>query len=279
MIHLNLDLSGMEPLLEMDKAAREEVERAGNQLIAMTRAHIIEEANRKLRSRRQLFVDSLTHFQVDDNTFVVNLDGAARWIDEGLSEHNMLADLLGSPKAKRAADGSSYVVVPFEHNKGAAVITPAQASLLATIKTAMKQAQIPFGKIEKGEQGQPLQGVLHNLRVPTPKRTGQGPGQGHGPLGAPIQGWSADGQSGTPILQGLQVHQRTTKDKKGHDATRRSIMTFRVASSKHEKDGGRWDHPGVPPTNLMDEGADWALEQWEKTIAPQLVENLYMRLG
>lgn len=278
MINIGLDLQGLEPFLSMDKAAHDLVEKTGNQLIAMTRAHLVEEASIKLRARREIFVNALSHFQIDENTFVVNLDGKARWIDEGLSEHNMLEDLLGSPKAKRSKDGGSYVIVPFEQNKGASIITPAQSNLLATIKSAMKQAQVPYGKIEKDTGGSPLQGVIHKLKVPSPAKTHQGVGQGHGPIGQPIQGWSPDGQSGTPVLKGLQVHQKTTKNAKGQDSTRRSIMTFRVASSKQEGQG-RWDHPGLPAVNLMDEAADWAVGQWDRVIAPRLIEELTERLG
>ena len=172
---VNLDLSPLKKIEGAAEVIRAEAEKAGKQLVAMTRAHIVEEASKKLRSRREMYVDSLTHFQVDENTFVVNLDGKARWIEEGLPEHNMLDDLLSSGKAKTAADGSKYVVVPFQHNVGPSKITPAQANLLATIKSELRKAQIPFGKIEKDEAGQPKTGLLHSLNISTPPRTHSGP--------------------------------------------------------------------------------------------------------
>lgn len=275
---VNFDLSALGGLMEADKAIRAEVENAGRQLIAMTRAHIVEQASQKLRSRRQLYVDSLTHFQADENTFIVNLDGKARWIEDGMPEHNMLDDLLSSPKAKTAADGSKYLVVPFQHNVGPSVQTPAQANLLATIKTELRKASIPFGKIEKNAQGEPKLGLLHKLNLPTPTRSGNGPGQGHGPVGDPIQGWSADGKSGIPILKGARIYQQKVKNDKGKESVQRTIMTFRVASSKHREDADRWDHPGLEPTHFMDEGTEWAQQQWDQIIAPKLFEAVSQRL-
>lgn len=276
---VNLDLTPLQKVLDADAKIREEAEKAGKQLVAMTRAHIVEEASRKLRSRRQMYVDSLTHFQVDENTFVVNLDAKARWIEEGLPEHNMLDDLLSSHSAKTAQDGSKYVVVPFQHNVGPSTITPAQANLLATIKMELRKAKIPYGKIEKDENGDPKLGLLHRLNISTPLKTKEGVGQGHGPIGDPIQGWSADGASGTPVLKGARVYQQKVKDKAGKDKIQRTIMTYRVASSKHHEDPGRWDHPGLEATNLMDEGGDWAQDQWDRVIAPSILDSLVSSLG
>jgi len=277
---VNLDISALGSLMDADKVLKDEVEKAGCQLIAMTRAHIVEEASQKLRSRRQLYIDSLTHFQADENTFIVNLDAKARWIEDGMPEHNMLDDLLSSSKAKTAADGSKYLVVPFKHNVGPSVQTPAQANLLATIKAELRKASIPFGKIEKDPTtGQAKLGLLHKLQLSTPPRTGNGPGQGHGPVGDPIQGWSADGQSGTPILKGARIYQQKVKNPKGEESIQRSIMTFRVASSKHREDADRWDHPGLEPTNFLDEGTEWAQRQWDQIIAPKLFEAVSQRLG
>lgn len=271
---VNLDISKFADLQDIDKKIRAEAEKAGKQLVAMTRAHIIEEASKKLRSRRQMYVDSLTHFQVDESTFVINLDGKARWIEDGLPEHNMLDDLLASTHAKTAKDGSKYMVVPFEHNKGPSVITPAQANLLASIKASLRAVKIPFGKIEKDENGEAKLGLIHKLNLTTPNKTHYGVGQGHGQLGEPIQGWSKDGFSGVPVLKGANIYQKKVPAKGGGDKVQRTIMTFRVASSKHQEDAGRWDHPGLEPTNFLDEAADWAQTQWDTIIARKLVAEV-----
>lgn len=250
---------------KLDEAAKAAMKQAGQRLIAMTRAHIIEEAGKKLHTRRQMFIDGLSHLQVDENTFVVNLDASVRWIDDGMPAHNMIDDLLKSKKAKRAKDGSKYVVVPFSHKKGTTQMTPAQKTLLDTIKTELKQRKIPYGKTEAGPDGKPKLGLLHSFDLKNhPIRTSSGPGQGKGPIGSTMQG-----PTGIPLLQGVRVYQREIKNKDGSKSVRRDIMTFRVASSKH-KGQGRWDHPGTEAVKLMDEAFDWAKRQWEREVVPQL---------
>ena len=274
MFHIILDI---EPLLAVERqlgqVATRAMRDAGQQLVTMTRAHIVEEAGKKLHSRRQMFLDGLTHMKVDENTWVVNLDAKVRWIDDGLSEHNMIDDLLKSKSAKTAKDGSKYVVVPFNHKKGPASMTPAQKTLLDTIKTELKDRKIPYGKLETGVGGTPKLGLLHSFDIRSaPIKQANGPGLGKGPIGAVAQG-----PTGIPLLQGVRIYQRQIKDKQGKDTTRRDIMTFRIASSK-QKGQGRWDHPGTAPVKLMDDAYDWAKRTWEEKIVPQLVLNLNKNL-
>lgn len=270
MFYVNLDLG---PLLGMadvlDESAKKAMRDAGQRLTAMTRAHIVEEANKKLHSRRQMYIDGLSHHQVDEQTFVVNLDAKVRWIDDGMPAHNMLDDLLKSPKAKTAKDGSKYLVVPFKHNKGPTQTTPAQKDLLDTIKAELKRQKIPYGGIETNADGSPKQGLLHKFDINTkPIKQQNGPGQGKGPIGSVKQG-----PTGIPLLQGIRIYQRQVPNGSGGSSTRRDIMTFRVASSKM-KGQGRWDHPGTQAVKLMDEAYDWAKRTWEKDIVPGLMVQI-----
>lgn len=273
----------------MPKALTQQAQQAGDALTAMTKNHIIEEAQRKLHSRRSMFIEGLDSFQEDGNTWVINLDSSVRWVDDGMPPHNMLDGLLSSPKAKTSKDGSKYLIVPFKHNKGATEMTPAQKNLNQTVKAEMKKFGVPYGTIEKGSDGSPRLGLLHEMDITqAPLKAMNGPGQGDGPIGSPIQG-----PTGTPYLKGIRVSQRLVKNKNGTESVRREIMTFRVASSKHndenksKKDAapegsitkGRWDHPGVEAMNFMEEGAKWAKQQWDSHIAPQLMEGVMASIG
>jgi hypothetical protein len=266
LFYINFDISPLLNLgLSLDDASKSVMKTAGQRLTAMTRAHIIEQAQKRLHTRRQMFVDGLTHFQLDDNTYVVNLDAKVRWIDDGMPAHNMIDDLLRSKSAKRAKDGSKYVVVPFQHKKGPTQLTPAQKTLLDTIKKELKARKIEYGQIETGPDGKPKIGLLHKFDIKTqPIKTSNTPGQGKGPVGAVMQG-----PTGIPLLQGVRIYQRPTKNRDGSFSVRREIMTFRIASSKH-KGQGRWDHPGNEPLKLMEEAYQWAKQQWEREIVPQL---------
>ncbi len=267
MFYINLDIKALlaAGMGGLDEGAKKAMKEAGSRLTAMTRAHIVEEANKKLHTRRQMFLDGLTHFQLDEDTFVVNLDAKVRWIDDGMSAHSMIDDLLKSKKAKTAKDGSKYVVVPFNHKKGPTQMTGAQKTLLDTIKKELKARKIDYGKTETGADGKPKMGLLHSFDIKhAPIKTSNSPGQGKGPIGQAMMG-----PTGIPLLQGIRVYQRGVKNKDGSTSVKKDIMTFRVASSKH-KGQGRWDHPGNEAVKLMDEAFTWAKATWEREIVPQL---------
>jgi len=72
-----------------------------------------------------------------------------------------------------------------------------------------------------------------------------------------------------PLLKGVNVYQS-----KGEDGeTKRSIMTFRIASSKHRSQG-RWESKGNEGLFLMEEAAEWAQETFDREIAPAIVNKI-----
>jgi hypothetical protein len=267
---INLDISALLNVgQQLDDSAKRAMKQAGDRLTKMVKAHIVEEANKKLHTRRQMFIDGLTTFQLDDDTWVVNLDAKVKWIDDGMGAHNMIDDLLKSPKAKTAKDGSKYMVVPFQHKKGPTQMTPAQKTLLDTIKSELKNRGIGYGKTETDKSGAPKLGLLHSFDIRhAPIKTANSPGQGKGPIGKVMQG-----PTGIPLLQGIRIYQRQVKGKDGNTSVKRDIMTFRVASSK-QKGQGRWDHPGTEAVHLMEEGYTWAKRTWEREVVPQLMAEI-----
>jgi len=270
MISLNVDLTA---ILDLQKELEPKVQKAfldaAQGLALQAHAHILEEAQSKLHSTRDKYISALDFKQVSQDTWIIALDESAMWIEEGMTEHSMLDSLLSSPKAKTAKDGSKYLVVPFEHNKGPSKQTPAQNDLTQTIRKEMRNRKIPYGKLEVDENGKPKTGLLHKFDIWAPVKTAEGPGQGHGPIGKPRQG-----PTGIPFLQNISVYQRAIKNEAtGKTSVKRGVLTFRVASSKHAAEG-RWHHPGTPARNLMDSTADWALKVWETKIVPDLLRRL-----
>lgn len=289
MIKTTIDLSALENFKNIDSVAQDAIQTAIRELAALTRMHIVEQAHSKLHTRMKMFVDALSHYQEDDATWVVNLEASARWIDEGMAAHNMVQQLLNSKSTKTSKDGSKYLSVPFKHNKGPTQQTPQQQLLLSTIKQVLKQNKIPFSKAEVDVEGKVKTGLIRSLNINTaPIKTSHMPGQGKGQLGLVQQGWSKDGKSGTPFLHGLQIYQRQHQTQSGLTRTTKDFMTFRTVSSKHmapEAGKGqqlklmatgeaRWDHPGLEPTNLMQEGMDWAINQLVNQIGPQILEKI-----
>lgn len=268
MIYINLDLGVLADLAKdfrptIDKAMKD----AARDLAMQTHAHILEEVQEKLHSTREKYVNALDIQQVDNDTWMISLKKDAMFIEEGIPPNkDMLDGLLKSSKAKTAKDGSRYMVVPFEHKKGQTSQTPAQKNLTDTIKAEMKKRKIPYGKLETDATGKPKTGLLHSFDImKQPIKTGHGAGQGKGPIGAVKQG-----PTGVPFLQGVRVYQHKVKDKQGKEHIQKSIMTFRVASSKH-KGTGRWIHPGLEAKKFFDEAAKWAQKEFEDRIRDQIL--------
>ena len=258
------------------EAIKQLAQRAARDVAAATHAHIIERASAKLHSRLKTYLSGLSFSQEDEDTWVVILDKSVRWIDDGMEPHSMVEDLLsergkGKGKVHTSKDGNKWRVIPFSHGpgKGAATTTPAQQSLISTIKKEMSQRQIPWGKVEKDEQGQAKLGMLHSFDISHgPLKTQNGPGQGWGAVGQPKQG-----PTGIPFLHGVRVYQHKVENKTGGEAVKRSVMTFRVVSSKHIG-SQRWFHPGLAPEHFFEEAAEWAQKEWSEKALPELLQAL-----
>jgi hypothetical protein len=233
---------------------------------AMVHAHMVEEANQKLHSRRQKYLDSLSP-KIEDDAYVIELGQEAVWIDDGVPPHSMIEDLLSSPKAKRSASGSMYLVVPFLHgpNRGATNTPASQMDIVGAVKKSLKQNKIPWAKVERYPNGQPKIGRLHSLDInDQPLKTKEGPGQGHGKIGE-----VRSGNTGISFLKGLSVYQNDN----GKGGVTRSILTFRVVSSS-QAGSGKWQFPGLEGVHIMENAQQWGIEQIEREILPDLMARL-----
>src|SRR5262245_3024606 len=114
---------------------------AAKQLATAIHAKAKEIASQRLNTRRKMFIKNLKLIAVNEDLSVIRLNAKVRWIDDGQKEHNMLDDLLKSPNADTAKDGSKYIVIPFDKSpgKGSTEATPAQQDLIATIKKEMEK--------------------------------------------------------------------------------------------------------------------------------------------
>jgi hypothetical protein len=137
------------------------------------------------------------------------------------------------------------------------------------VKKELKSRGIPFGKIETDHAGKAKIGKLHSFDIMhAPKKSDPGKGQRRGPVGDVMQG-----NTKTPFLQGISVHQSMGADGKA----KRSIMTFRVASEKHSAQA-KWEHPGNAPVEIMEEAMKSAMEMWSKEIAPAVLAKILVEM-
>ncbi len=230
---------------------------------------------------QQLRKFSATRSYPMDRRWDITVAEGASYVCNGVlihnSPHDMLEQLLASPKAKRAKDGSTYLVVPFDHSPGSSTSnTPASSMpMVDAVRKEMKKRKIPWGKVERDDQGRPLLGRLHRFDVKQPEKTGYGPGQGHGPVGDVRQGMNqrqraggGPGGGGTPFLQGVHVYQHQEGQ-----GVKRSVVTYRIASSKQQGQG-MWRHPGLDPVRIIDDTAEWCLDQVDRVIVPALLDRV-----
>jgi len=116
-------------------------------------------------------------------------------------------------------------------------------------------------------------GLVRSLDISNKPISTAGLRIGAGPLNQTAQGRVGGGA----ILKGVRIYQREVKTKGGESKVGRFVMTFRTASSR-QAGSGKWHHPGTQPTNLMEDGFKWALEQWTNKIAPGIISSIVSNL-
>lgn len=281
---LNLDISDLVKVdAELGPGLERLAKEGAEKLATQTHAHIVEMVQNKLHSSRDKYLENLGFHSVDANTWVVDLAPGALFVEDGLPPNfDMIKGLLDdSPrpwakgekphgKTKTAKDGSRYRVIPMEHSKGPSSQPKGGRDLTETIMKELKQRKLPgIGTIEKGADGKPKQGFIRGFNIMNaPLKSSDGAGQGKGPIGEVKQG-----PTGIPLLQGVRIYQRQVKDKQGNQHTKKFVMTFRIVSSKHEGQG-RWVHPGLEAKKFFDEAYEWAANEWETKIYPELAERV-----
>lgn len=280
MILLNLDDSELRRVAENLKGAQKKIEKAVGMLAAQAHAHIVDQAQQELHSRREKYISALQPPQEEGSaaTWVIALNPEALWIEEGVgSNTEMLDKLLDSPKTKTAKDGSRYRPIPFENNKTPTTLKgmPYADQMKQAAKRFLKSQGVPFSMIEKNGDGSAKTGLLHSFEFfperRHPKKEKDGPGQGHGFVGDARRGHFENGY--TPFLYGMRVYQREVEDAAKKKSIQRSVVTFRNVSSKQDA-SKMWVHPGLEPKHFFEKAYDWALKEWQTNVAPQLIADL-----
>jgi hypothetical protein len=272
-----IDASSLQNLASLE-TIQEVSNKAAANLALLTQAKVQELAGEKLHSRLEMFRKGLSFKKEEDGVYIIHLDEEQAWINDGYAARSLIPDLLNSPKAKTALDGSKYLCVPFQMTAGkvgATQTTQAGQELVQAMKQQLKQATIPFAKTERDSSGMPLLGRIHKLQLKTPLKKrdpepGHGnQGMGHGAVGQPMQG-----PTGRGFLEGAGVYQSLNSRGK----VERSVISFRVASSK-QIGTGLWDHPGLEPTHIFEDAYEFALRELETNVMPHILKEISERSG
>lgn len=265
MFKISVDLESILSLENIDKTVKKIIAEANEEASQTLYKHIMDEAEEKLHSRKEKFIKAVLLHQEGD-AYLIKLERSAEWIERGMDETDMIPFFMKSPKAKTSEKGEKYLVIPFDFSgsKKKQANTQAKSDLISTIKGELRKRKLTYSKIERHENGEPKLGKLHSFSIRTdPVKTHNGPGQGHGPIGAVRQG-----PSGRSFLDKVHIYQKKTE--KG--AVKRSVVTFRTALDSHS--GKLWMHPGVEPANIFRDSADWFLKELDSTILPNLLERI-----
>jgi hypothetical protein len=120
--------------------------------------------------------------------------------------------------------------------------------LVSQIRAALKEKKIPFKKLERDGNGNPRLGKIHSFSLPSQPPTSR---------------------ANTPALSGINIYQQKNA-KTGQ--VRRDIMTFRTVSSGPASEG-KWIHPGYDAQKFFDKAMEWALNEWETNVLPQILSK------
>lgn len=268
MFVINIDLSQFLALEKMPEKLQKVTNKIAQDYAEMIYGKGVELAHERLHARLEPFME---HFRPpkelagEQGTWLVSLDEKWVFLDDGRPKMDLLPYLLKSS----SADAFGNVIVPFKHGpgKGPARTSPAQLDLINTIKSEMRKKNIPFNKIEMGEDGKAKMGRLHAFDISTkPKKEKEGPFQGSGPLGQPRQG-----HTGIPLLHGVTVYQKP--DAKAKSGARKEIFTFRTASPK-QRGKNMWISPAIEKAGIMEDAAKWGEDHVDQYVMDRIMAEI-----
>lgn len=259
-LKINIDVSAIaSQFKELAIEAEREITKAVAGLATMTHARVAEQAGQKLKSSLKDFQDNLGFEEISPGIWVVSIDQPALWIEEGIEPgHDMKPDLLKNAQVN--SKGKRHKVIPFDHatppssrNANAERIVQELKTGLQEINKQRKQADprsgnITITKIEKNADGSPRVGKLHEFDIPSDKPTAN---------------------AKHPALKGLTIYQ--SKDEKTGNI-RRDVLTFRTVSDSSAPDS--WIHPGYKAQHFLEDAEQWALNEWENKILPDVLSGL-----
>lgn len=256
---VTLDIAGLTQFLEnFQKEISADLKKATKGLAVDTQTHIVEQAQNKLKSSKQTYMENLSQAEkIDDYLWEITLKADAQWIEDGLPNNfDMKKGLLntqkpGSPgQIHTGKDGKKYRIVAFDQGKVSTQLSSNedklkyQQELIKKVKSELRKREIPYKKLElDAATGSPRTGKLHSFDFES---------------GIP-------GRGNTPVLHGLSIYQ--TKDETT-GKVKRSLTTFRTVK---EGQDGKWIHPGLEGKKFFEEAKKWAEDRWEKDILPSLV--------
>lgn len=250
----NIDVDSIvNEVKDMGLKAKAQIERAVEELSKQTHAHIVEQAQngpKKLHSSLNQYKDNLTKAEeIFAGVYVITLNEPAMWIEEGKESGDMKPGLL---------KGAKFKVIPFDQNKRPQDRSETDNQIHEQLTDGLKKInrnlrkqklpEISLSKLEYDASGSPRIGKLHELKMDSNRPTSN---------------------AKHPALNGLAIYQRENPETK---KVERQVLTFRTVSVNSDPDS--WMYPGFEGRKFFDEAYQWAMNEWETKILPELLANL-----
>lgn len=194
------------------------------QLSLQAHAKIVEQAQEKLKSTRQTYLDNLSveklYSSDDQEIWAVTLKKDAGWIEDGYAANTLIDRVIkGGKPAKVSKDGNEYKVIPFSHggdNKKPSDMSAANIRLRNYVRGELKRQGLD--QPIKNPDGSPKIGRAASVKITDPNQP--------------------RGRFNKPLLNGLTIYQKEIKNATtGSSKVKQSVMTFRVISEKQKGSG------------------------------------------
>ena len=249
-LRIDVDISGIASQFEDSKDKLErELKQSVKALSASTKAKADELAKEKLNGGElyKIYRDALSWEEIGEDIYSVSLDmDKAGFIESG-RKAGFMEELLNGKSAKTNKKGERYAVIPFKQDKRPSEVSESSKDLLSVLKTELRKRKIPLRKLELDNKGSPRIGKLHTLDISSRKPSSM---------------------ATHDALHGVNIYQRRTP----HGKVKREIYTFRIIHEKH-REQGKWVHPGMQASNILDETYDWAIKTFEREILPDILKD------
>jgi hypothetical protein len=256
-IKLEIDVNSIaDAFREAKEEITQDILNGVDALATMTHARITEMAEEKLDHSREIFEKAFHVAEIAPHVHLFTIDESALWIEDGAGPRDMKDDILKSSKATvNPRTGHKSLAVPFHHEKSPSKNNAYAQSLVSQIRSEMAARKIPWSTIQK-KGGNPRLGKLHEFSIPDKSS---------------FVGRSLKSKANTPALARVSVYQREVQDKAtGKTSVKREIMTFRTVTDSGASEG-KFIHPGYKAQNFFEAAYQWALNEWETNVLPQIL--------
>lgn len=200
--------------------------------------HIEKLAKRKLSSTRDAYIEAVKS-KLSKNVLVVELDREswiANAVESGISDFDMKAGHLKSPKAKMSKKGYRYMVIPIGKDPSISPKTEKGQEFQQKVKQALAQKKFGIKKLKADVNG----GVFETQEV--------------------LSDVGLDGFYRYRKFESIDsYHQNKNKKQQWQ------YVLFRVMSENPESKS-KWQHPGIQPVHIFKETERFFNENATKMI-------------